>query len=79
MVIPDITRLGVPVSLAPRNILKDTIEKWKAHGLAPMVGIELEAFLFEPDGEGGWRPITSPGAYVYGTGMAVSTTTGNSN
>jgi glutamine synthetase len=36
-----------------------------------MVGIELEAYLFEPDGEGGWRPISTPGAYVYGTGTAV--------
>ncbi len=36
-----------------------------------MVGIELEAYLFEPDGDGGWQPISTPGAYVYGTGMAV--------
>jgi glutamine synthetase len=71
VVIPDITRLGHPVPFAPRNVLKDTIKKWKGLGLNPMVGIELEAFLFEPDGEGGWRPISSPGAYVYGTGMAV--------
>ncbi len=71
VVVPDITRGDMPVPLAPRNVLKSSIEKWQAHGLEPMVGIELEGFLFEPDGEGGWRPISTPGAYVYGTGMAV--------
>ncbi|MFB3052068.1 MAG: glutamine synthetase, partial [Acidimicrobiia bacterium] len=49
VVIPDITRLGTPVPFAPRNVLKATIEKWSHHGLSPMVGIELEAFLFEKD------------------------------
>lgn len=71
VVVPDITRGGRPVPLAPRNVLKSVLERWDAHGLEAMVGIELEAFLFEPDGEGGWRPISTPGAYVYGTGMAV--------
>ena len=42
--------------------------------MEPIVGIELEAFLLEPDDEGGWRPIDTPGAYVYGTGMAVDPT-----
>ena len=74
VVIPDITRNGQPVPLAPRNVLKDAIEKWRSHGLDPIVGIELEAFLFEPDGEGGWQPIGTPGHYVYGTGMAVDPT-----
>lgn len=71
VVVPDITRFGEPVPLAPRNVLKAAIEKWRAHGLEPMVGIELEAYLFEPGGDGGWRPISTPGAYVYGTGAAV--------
>lgn len=71
VVIPDITRGGRPVPLAPRNVLKDAIENWRAHGLEPMVGIELEAFLFESDPDGGWRPIGTPGHYVYGTGAAV--------
>jgi len=71
VVVPDITREGQPVPLAPRNVLKDVIARWTDKGLTPVVGIELEAFLFEPDGEGGWRPIDTPGAYVYGTGAAV--------
>src|SRR5262249_25691322 len=36
-----------------------------------VAGLELEAFLLEPDGSGGWRPLHTPGAYVYGTGTAV--------
>lgn len=71
VVVPDITREGQPVPLAPRNVLKDVIARWADKGLTPVVGIELEAFLFEPDGDGGWRPIDTPGAYVYGTGAAV--------
>ncbi|MGH3651084.1 MAG: glutamine synthetase family protein [Acidimicrobiia bacterium] len=71
VVIPDITREGKPVPLAPRNVLKDVVARWEDKGLTPKVGIELEAFLFEPDGDGGWRPISTPGAYVYGTGSAV--------
>lgn len=71
VVIPDIVREGQPVPLAPRNVLKDAVGRWQDKGLTPMVGIELEAFLFEPDGEGNWRPISTPGAYVYGTGTAV--------
>jgi glutamine synthetase len=71
VVIPDIVRGGVPVPLAPRNVLLDAIARWESQGMTPMVGIELEAFLFQPDGDGGWKPIDTPGAYVYGTGSAV--------
>jgi glutamine synthetase len=69
--IPKLTRLGEPVRMAPRNVLFDAIDAWVEHGYHPMVGVELEAFLFEPDEEGGWRPIGTPGHFVYGTGMAV--------
>lgn len=71
VVVPDIVRGGVPVPLAPRNVLIDAISRWESQGMTPMVGIELEAFLFQPDGDGGWEPIDTPGAYVYGTGSAV--------
>lgn len=71
VVVPEIVRDGRPVPLAPRHVLQESIARWRAKGFTPMVGIELEAFLFEPDGEGGWQPISTPGAYVYGTGMAV--------
>ena len=40
-------------------------------GYRPFVGMEFEAYVFEPDGNGGWRPLDTPGAYVYGTGPSV--------
>lgn len=72
--VPDIVREGEPVLMAPRSVLAKVVEQWKAHGYQPMVGIELEAYLFEPDGSGGWQPVATPGAFVYGTGMDVDPT-----
>ncbi len=74
VVVPEISRNGEPVPFAPRNLLKDAIAAWEAHGMSPKVGIELEAFLFQPDNNGGWEPIDTPGHFVYGTGMAVDPT-----
>jgi glutamine synthetase len=71
VVVASITKDGVPVELAPRSILERVLGEWKELGYTPMVGLELEAFLFEPDGKRGWRPIHTPGSYVYGTGTAV--------
>ncbi|MDP9495792.1 MAG: glutamine synthetase [Actinomycetota bacterium] len=71
VVVASITKDGVPIELAPRSILERVIGEWEALGLTPKVGFELEAFLFEPDGERGWNPIHTPGSYVYGTGSAV--------
>ena len=71
VVVGDLSREGRPVEMSPREVLKQQIAAWRAHGYEPRVGLELEAFLFEPDGEDGWRPISTPGAYVYGTGRAV--------
>lgn len=74
VVVGDLNRNGRPVELSPREVLKRQIAAWERHGYEPVVGIELEAYLFEPDGDGGWRPISTPGAYVYGTGSAVDPT-----
>ena len=74
VVVPEIVRGGEPVPFSPRNVLKSSIEKWENLGYKPMVGLELEAYLFEPDDNGGWRPIATPGAFVYGTGTAVDPT-----
>jgi glutamine synthetase len=57
VVIPEIVRGGEPVPLSPRNVLKEAIAAWESKGLTPKVGIELEAFLFEPTTAGdGDRP-----------------------
>ncbi len=74
VVVASISKDGAPIELAPRSILERVVAEWKDLGLSPMIGFELEAFLFEPDDNGGWRPILTPGSYVYGTGTAVDPT-----
>lgn len=62
---------GTPLELCGRGLLKRTVKEWQALGFTPKVGIELEAFAFVRDGDGKLVPLTTPGAYVYGTGRAV--------
>jgi len=59
-----------PFGLCARSQLIRTIDEWKALGLSPMIGLETEAFLFQRDEDGIWRPYDTPGAFVYGTGIA---------
>ena len=55
--------------MSPRHALRRAVADWNDLGYHPKVGIELEAYVFEPDGEGGWRPYHTPSAFVYGTGV----------
>ncbi len=71
VVVPDLVRGGEPFSVSPRAALRKAVADWRALGLEPKVGIEFEAFVFVPDGDGGFRPLETPGAFVYGTGTAV--------
>jgi glutamine synthetase len=71
VVVADLMRLGQPVEVSPRHALRRAIADWRELGYSPYVGMEFEAYVFEPDGQGGWRPIDTPGAYVYGTGPSV--------
>ena len=59
---------GAPFALCPRHTLKKAIAAWQAIGLTPMVGLELEAFIFQKDADGTYRPYDTPGAFAYGTG-----------
>ena len=59
---------GKPFDLCPRTLLMKSVDSWKQIGLAPKVGLELEAFVFQRDADGVWRPYDTPGAFVYGTG-----------
>ncbi len=67
----DIRYRGEAHPLDSREILRRAIAPWKERGLIPQIAFEHEFFLCEPDGEGGWRPISLPSHRVYGTGMAV--------
>ncbi len=69
--IADLEIGGEAYTYAPRFALKKAIADWRARGLEPKVGIELEGYVLEPDGDGGWRPWDTPGSYVYGTGPLV--------
>lgn len=59
---------GEPLGVCPRSALKRAIAAWKAKGLTPKVGIELEAFAFQHAEDGTLVPYDAPGAVVYGTG-----------
>lgn len=59
---------GEPFVLCGRSALQRAIDAWRAHGLDPMVGIEMEAYIFQRSPDGDWVPYDTPGAFVYGTG-----------
>jgi len=57
-----------PFALCGRSALARAIEAWRAKGLDPMVGIEMEAYVFQRGANGEWVPYDTPGGFVYGTG-----------
>ena len=57
-----------PFELCARSNLKRTVEEWRSLGYTPKVGLETEAYIFQRDADGVWRPYDTPGAFVYGTG-----------
>lgn len=71
VVVADLVRDGAPFSVSPRGALRKAVADWRALGYESYVGVELEAYVFVPDGDGEWKPMETPGAFVYGTGPAV--------
>lgn len=57
-----------PLPYSARTVLQRAIAAWDELGYRVQVGIELEAYLLEPDDEGGWKRFENPRAMVYGTG-----------
>jgi len=57
-----------PFGLCARSQLIRTVSEWQQLGYFPMVGLETEAYLFQRDEDGIWRPYDTPGAFAYGTG-----------
>lgn len=66
--VADLTIHEAPYEVSARTALARAIAEWEALGYSPMVGIELEGYLMEPDGEGGWKRFSNPHSMVYGTG-----------
>ncbi|WP_055482655.1 glutamine synthetase family protein [Sphaerimonospora mesophila] len=60
---------GAPFPEAPREVVRATAARLAELGLTGVIGPELEYFLLEPDGTGGWRRYDdAPGnVYVAGT------------
>ncbi len=71
VVVADLHYEGTLLAHAPRTVLRRAIEAWQARGLTPMVGIELEAYVLEPNATGGWKAIDTPGGMTYGVGPFV--------
>jgi len=65
---------GEPCAIDPRHVLRQAVDAWRDMGLEPQISFELEFYLMEPDGGGGWRPVSLPGHRVYGTGASVDPT-----
>ena len=71
VVIADLSFRGEPLAISPRHVLRHATDDWKKLGYKVKLGIELEAYVMQPDGHGGWKAWDTPGAFVYGTGPAV--------
>jgi glutamine synthetase len=69
VIVADLVRDGAFFPTAPRTVLRRAIADWEALGYRAKIGMELEGYILEPDNEGGWRPYSTPSAFVYGTGL----------
>ncbi len=68
--VADISFAGEDLPFGPRPAARRAIRAWQDLGYQPKLGIELEAYVMEPDPDGGWRRVATPGHYVYATGPA---------
>ena len=73
VLVADLVKDGAFFPTAPRTALRRAVADWEALGYRPKIGMELEAYVMEPDGEGGWRPYSTPSAFGYGTGPLTET------
>lgn len=73
--VADLSMHGEAFPYAARTVLKNAIDAWAELGFRVQVGVELEAYLLEPDTsrqpESGraWKRYENPRAMVYGTGI----------
>ena len=69
--VADLEMHGKPYPFSARHVLKDARAEWAELGYTAQVGIELEAYLLEPDESSstGWKRFSNPKAMVYGTGI----------
>jgi glutamine synthetase len=60
---------GVEFELDPRWALMRAVEAWRALGLEPVTGFEMEFYLLEGPPDSEIRPLASPAHRPYGTGI----------
>lgn len=72
--VADVAMHGEPFPYSSRHVLQQAVAAWADLGYRVQVGIELEAYLLEPDGDGGWKRFENPRAMVYGTGISSDPT-----
>ncbi len=46
---------GDPYPVAARHVFQRAIADWEALGFTLKIGLELQAYVLEPDGAGGWK------------------------
>jgi glutamine synthetase len=51
-----------------RTALKRAVADWGKLGLKPKVGLEIEAYAFQRQADGSFKPYDTPHSYVYSTG-----------
>lgn len=65
---------GEPYTFSPRYALQQAVADWAELGYTPKVGLELEAYVLEEDGDAGWKQWATPRSFVYATGRAADPT-----
>ncbi len=66
--IADLTMGGEPYRWSARYALQRAIADLEELGYRAKVGLELEAYVLEPNAQGGWQRYQTPSSMVYGTG-----------
>ena len=66
--VADLTFDNGPYPVSARSTLQRALDDWADLGYSVKLGIELEGYLLQPDGNGGWEKYANPRSMVYGTG-----------
>lgn len=74
VVVADLALDGEPYAVSSRHALHRALGDWSDLGYGVKVGLELEAYVIEPDDDGGWKRWDTPRSFVYGTGRTADPT-----
>jgi glutamine synthetase len=60
---------GYELPMCGRSALKRAVNDWDKLGLKARIGMEIEAYAFQRETDGGLKPYDTPHSYVYSTGQ----------